>query len=107
MAYMALYKLRLLDEFDDRTDSWTHDDFESRLLALWRGAKRHHASGIIKAAHKEKLWPRAVKRYLLTRYRALGHVSSELERAFAEVVAAMSVQERMEWGLLPAGSPVA
>ena len=107
MAYMALYRLKLLDEFDDRTDVWTYEDFECRLMALWCGAKRHHAKGLIKAAHKERLWPRAVKRYLLTHYRAFGHVSAELERAFAEVVAAMSVQERAQWGLLPAGSSVA
>ncbi|WP_233444391.1 hypothetical protein [Pseudomonas monteilii] len=104
---MALYKLKLLDEFDDRTDLWTFGDFESELMVLWRGAKQHDAEGIIKAAHKERCWPRAVKRYLLTNYRVFGNVSSELQQTFAEVVATMSVQERAEWGLLPAGSSVA
>ncbi|MCI1040815.1 hypothetical protein HWD98_25400, partial [Pseudomonas putida] len=45
--------------------------------------------------------------YLLTNYQVFGIVSSELERAFAEVLVAMNEQERMEWGLLPAGSSLA
>nr|WP_284355964.1 hypothetical protein [Pseudomonas putida] len=104
---MALYKLKLLDEFEDRRDLWTFGDFENRLMDLWRGATRHDAKGIINAAHKERRWPRAVKRYLLTNYRAFGNVSSELQQTFAEVVAMMSEPERVEWGLLPAGSSVA
>jgi len=107
MAHMALYKLKLLDEFEDRTDLWTFGDFESRLMDLWRGATRHDAKGIINAAHKERRWPRAVKRYLLTNYRAFGNVSSEVERTFDEVLAAMSAQERAQWGLLSAGNSVA
>lgn len=107
MAYMALYKLKLLDEFEDRRDLWTFGDFENRLMDLWRGATRHDAIGIINAAHKERRWPRTVKRYLLTNYRVFGNVSSELERTFAEVLATMSVQERAEWGLLPAAGTVA
>ncbi|MDP9520395.1 hypothetical protein Q7K56_04770 [Pseudomonas putida] len=104
---MALYKLKLLDEFEDRADLWTFGDFENRLTELWRGATRHDAKGIINAAHNERRWPRTVKRYLLSNYRAFGNVSSELERTFAEVLAAMSEQERAQWGLLPAGSSVA
>ncbi|MCE7761666.1 hypothetical protein GQL56_03330 [Pseudomonas putida] len=107
MPYMALYKLKLLDEFEDRIDLWTFADFEKRLIELWRGATYHDAKGIINAAHKERRWPRAVKRYLLTNYKVFGNVSSELERAFAEVLVAMNEQERAEWGLLPAGSSVA
>ncbi|MFF7063075.1 hypothetical protein [Pseudomonas sp. NPDC008258] len=107
MPYMALYKLKLLDEFEDRADPWTFGDFENRLAELWRGASRHDAKGIINMAHKEGRWPRAVKRYLLTNYRVFGNVSSELARTFAEVVVMMSEQERAEWGLLPAGSSVA
>ncbi|WEK29153.1 MAG: hypothetical protein P0Y58_19875 [Candidatus Pseudomonas phytovorans] len=103
---MALYKLKLLDEFEDRIDLWTFADFENRLIELWRGATDHDAKGIIIAAHKERRWPRVVKRYLLTNYKVFGNVSSELERTFAQVVTAMSAHERMEWGLLPAGSPV-
>lgn len=107
MPYMALYKLKLLDEFEERIDRWTFADFEKRLIELWRGATYHDAKGIINAAHKERRWPRVVKRYLLTNYKVFGNVSSELERAFAEVLVAMSEQERMEWGLLPAGSSLA
>ncbi|MFJ7004678.1 hypothetical protein [Pseudomonas putida] len=107
MPHMALYKLKLLDEFEDRTDLWSFADFEKRLTELWRGATYHDAKGIINAAHKERRWPRAVKRYLLTNYKVFGNVSSELERTFAEVLAAMSEQERAQWGLLPAGSSLA
>ena len=107
MPHMALYKLKLLDEFEDRTDLWSFADFEKRLTELWRGATYHDAKGIINAAHKERRWPRAVKRYLLTNYKVFGNVSSELERTFVEVLAAMSEQERAQWGLLPAGSSLA
>ncbi|MGO3983210.1 hypothetical protein ABI582_02380 [Pseudomonas sp. SAS7] len=107
MPYLALYKLKLLDEFEDRTDLWSFSDFENRLMSLWRGASRHDAQGIINAAHKEWRWPRTVKRYLLTRYQVFGNVSSELEHTFAEVLAAMSEQERAQWALLPTGSSVA
>lgn len=107
MPHMALYKLKLLDEFEDRTGLWTFGDFENRLMELWRGATRHDAKGIINAAHNERRWTRTVKRYLLTHYRAFGNVSSELQRTFAEVLAAMSEQEQAQWGLLPAGSAVA
>ncbi|MNP03273.1 hypothetical protein D3C76_951530 [compost metagenome] len=107
MPHMALYKLKLLDEFEERIDLWTFADFEKRLIELWRGATYHDAKGIINAAHKERRWPRVVKRYLLSNYKVFGNVSSELERTFAEVLAAMSEQERAEWGLLPAGSSLA
>ncbi|MFV3288954.1 hypothetical protein ACNFBR_09465 [Pseudomonas sp. NY11955] len=107
MPHMALYKLKLLDEFEDRLDLWTFGDFENRLTGLWRGATRHDAKSIINAAHKERRWPKTVKRYLLTHYRAFDNVSLELESTFAEVLAAMSVQERAQWGLLPAGNSVA
>ena len=107
MAHMALYKLKLLDEFEERIDRWTFADFEQRLIGLWRGATYHDAKGIINAAHKERRWPRVVKRYLLTNYKEFGYVSSELQRAFAEVLVAMNEQQRAEWGLLPAGSSLA
>ncbi|WP_087501209.1 hypothetical protein [Pseudomonas sp. SID14000] len=107
MAHIAQYKLKLLDEFEDRRDVWTFGDFENRLMDLWRGATRHDAKGIINAAHKERRWPRTVKRYLLTNYKVFGNVSSELEQTFAEVVVALSAQERAEWGLQPVGSTVA
>src|SRR5690606_14045526 len=107
MPYMALYKLKLLDEFEVRIDRWTFMDFEQRLIGLWRGATYHDAKGIINAAHKERRWPRVVKRYLLTNYKEFGYVSSELQRAFAEVLVAMNEQQRAEWGLLPAGSSLA
>ncbi|WP_336334768.1 hypothetical protein [Pseudomonas putida] len=104
---MALYKLKLLDEFEDRRDLWTFGDFENRLMDLWRAAIRHDAKGIINAAHKERRWPRTVKRYLLSNYQAFGNVGSELEQTFAEVLAAMSAQERAEWGLQSPASTIA
>ena len=101
MPHMALYKLKLLDEFEDRRDPWSFGHFENRLMDLWRGATRHDAKGIINAAHKEGRWPNTVKRYLLTNYKAFGNVSSELEQTFMEVLAAMTSQEKAEWGLHP------
>lgn len=99
MPHMALYKLKLLDEFEDCRDPWSFGHFENRLMDLWRGATRHDAKGIINTAHKEGRWPRTVKRYLLTNYKAFGNVSAELGQTFAEVLVSMTAQEKAEWGL--------
>ena len=107
MAHLALYKLDLLDAFENRRDEWTFIEFEKLLAKVRPSASYQDAKGIIIAAHKDGSWPRTVKRYLLTNYRVFGNVSSELEQTFAEVVAALSAQERAEWGLQPAGSSVA
>lgn len=104
MPHMALYKLKLLDEFEDRRDPWSFGHFENRLMELWRGATRHDAKGIINAAHKEGRWPRTVKRYLLTNYKAFGNVSGELDQTFGEVLASMTAQEKAEWGLQASSS---
>jgi len=97
MAHLALYKLDLLDEFERRTDSWNFGDFERRLAELWPRANYQDAKGIINAAHKEGRWPNTVKRYLLTNYQVHGNVSSEFNHTFADVVAAMSEQEKHDW----------
>ncbi|MDZ3991350.1 hypothetical protein [Pseudomonas sp. Teo4] len=99
MAHMALYKLNLLDQFENRRDAWTFADFEKSLVDAWRGVVRQDAKSIINAAHQEKKWPKTVKRYLLTNYKAFGNVSSEFDKTFADVVASMSPQERATWGL--------
>lgn len=85
MPHMALYKLKLLDEFEARLEGWTSDDFENRLMDLWRGATRQDARSLINAAHREGRWPNTVRQYLHTRVRAAGHVDAELEAAFADL----------------------
>ncbi|MFK0310933.1 hypothetical protein ACIQUF_06755 [Pseudomonas sp. NPDC090233] len=99
MAHLAQYKVQLLEEFERRTDSWSFGDFEQRLSELWPKSSYHDAKGIINAAHNEGQWPKTVKRYLLTNYQVHGNVSSEFNDTFADVVAAMSDQERREWGV--------
>lgn len=99
MAHLALYKLNLLDRFEDRRDYWNFADFEECLLKAWRGTIREDAVGLIHIAHKERCWPKTVKRYLLTHYKAFGKVSAELHQVFAEVVAFMSAKERAHWGI--------
>ena len=58
MPHMALYKLKLLDEFEDRRDLWSFGHFENRLMDLWRGATRHDAKGIISRVRRWALWLR-------------------------------------------------
>ncbi len=99
MAHLALYKLKLLDHFEDRRDAWTFADFESSLLKAWRRATRDDAKAIIHAAHKEGCWPKTVKRYVLTHYQVFGNVSAQLSATFADVVASISSQERAQWRL--------
>lgn len=99
MAYLALYKLELLDEFENRRDDWTFADFERRLTEKKTPANYQDAKAIIIAAHKEGNWPKAVKRYMLTNQHVHKHVSSEFNEVFTEVVAMLSEKEKQIWGL--------
>lgn len=97
MPHMALYKLKLLDEFEVRTDGWSFDDFQNRLMDIWRGATRQDAACIINAAHREGRWPRTVRHYLLSRIKVAGHVEPELEATFIELSGSLTGQERAQW----------
>ena len=99
MAHLALYKLELLDEFENRPDAWTFADFERRLSQLRPTTNYQDAKGIINAAHKEGGWPKTVKQYLLTNYKVHGNVSSEFNDTFADVVAAMTDKDKQAWGV--------
>lgn len=96
---MANYKERLMDEFESRDDEWSFADFERRLGEVRRGASYHDAKTIINDAHDSGRWPRAVKRYLLTNYRAHGNVSSELVGAIRQVLESMDDDEKESWGV--------
>ncbi|MDF3197036.1 hypothetical protein [Pseudomonas sp. 1928-m] len=99
MPAMAQYKIKLLNEFECRSDEWSFADFENRLRELRNGASYHDAKGIINGAHREGKWPNTVKRYLATNFKAHGNVSSEFNETFSQVLASMSSSERQSWGI--------
>ncbi|QXI36276.1 hypothetical protein [Pseudomonas xantholysinigenes] len=97
MPDLALYKVKLLDEFEAREDEWTFGHFERRLTEVKPAAYYQDAKGIIIAAHKAGNWPKTVKRYLLTNFQAFGNVSSEFNEIFDQVLASLTPQERAYW----------
>lgn len=97
MPDLALYKLKLLNEFEAREDEWTFGDFERRLAQVKPATNYQEAKGIINAAHRQGRWPNTVKRYLLTNFKVFGNVSCEFNETFAEVLAALTPQERDYW----------
>ncbi|MGG5289484.1 hypothetical protein [Pseudomonas shirazensis] len=99
MATMAQYKVRLLNEFEARTDDWSFGQFEHRLTEVKVDTYYQDAKGIIIDAHKAGKWPKTVKRYLLTNYKAFGNVSSEFNDTFDQVLAGMTPDEKALWGL--------
>ncbi len=101
MPKMAQYKIKLLDEFENRADEWGFGDFERRLQELRKDASYHDAKGIINDAHHQGSWPNVVKRYLSTNFKAFGNVSSELGATFSQVVSTMTSEEKKALGLKP------
>ncbi len=99
MAHIALYKLKLLDEFEGRHDDWTYVDFERRLAEVRPTAQGQDATAIIVTAHKDGAWPLAVKRFMLTCHQVQGGLSGELSEVFGEVVVGMNPLERSAWGV--------
>ena len=60
MPELALYKVKLLDEFEARGDEWTCGHFERRLTEVKPAAYYQDAKGIIIAAYKAGNWPNTV-----------------------------------------------
>ena len=96
---IAKYKEKLLNEFEQRTDDWSFGTFEKRSNELKPGTNYQHVKGIIIEAHKLGLWPKTVKRYLLTNYKCLGNVSSEYSSIFSEIYSSLSEKEKEYWGI--------
>ncbi|MDF0732095.1 hypothetical protein P0Y43_15370 [Pseudomonas entomophila] len=99
MPDMALYKVKLLDEFEAREDQWTFAQFDRRLSEVKPAANYQDAKGILNAAYQAGSWPNTVKRYLLTNFKVFGNVSGELQAIFDQVVATLTPQERQHWQL--------
>lgn len=99
MPELALYKVKLLDEFEARSDDWSYGHFERRLSEVKPTANYQDAKGIIIAAHRANGWPNTVKRYLLSNYKAHGNVSSEMTETFMQVLASLQPHELQAWQL--------
>ncbi|MDH0648724.1 hypothetical protein N5D48_18265 [Pseudomonas sp. GD03858] len=105
MPELALYKVKLLDEFEARDDDWIFTHFERRLTQVKPAANYQDAKGIIVAAHLANNWPNTVKRYLLSNYKVHGNVSGELSETFRQVLASLTPQELRDWQLPQARHP--
>jgi hypothetical protein len=99
MPDMALYKIKLLNEFEGRFDVWGFSDFEKRLKQLRSTSSYQDAKSIINLAHREGKWPNTVKQYLVTNFKAHGNVSSEFSDTFRQVIASMSDAEKKSLGI--------
>lgn len=99
MPGMALYKIKLLNEFEGRFDAWGFSDFEKRLKELRSTSSYQDAKSIINLAHREEKWPNTVKQYLVTNFKAHGNVSSEFSDTFRQVIASMSDAEKKSLGI--------
>ncbi|QXH44951.1 hypothetical protein KSS93_18950 [Pseudomonas xanthosomatis] len=99
MPELALYKVRLLNEFEAREDDWTFGDFERRLTQVKPAANYQDAKGIINAGHRDGRWPKTVKRYLLSNFKVFGNVSVEFSETFSHVMDSLTPQERVQWQL--------
>jgi len=97
MPKIAQYKENLLNEFEQRTDEWSFGEFERRLGAVRAGANYQDAKGIISNAYDSGKWPKTVKRYILTNYKAFGNVSSELNDVLNGVWNQLTDKEKEFW----------
>lgn len=99
---LAKYAVKLLNEFESKAEDWGFSDFERRLTQLKPGGKGnyHDAKGVINQAHRKGQWPKTVKRYLCTNFRAHGNVSGDFNDTFSEVLSTMSDTEKQDFGIL-------
>lgn len=99
---LAQYAVKLLNEFESKTEDWGFSDFERRLTELKPGGKGcyHDAKGVINQAHRKGQWPKTVKRYLCTNFRAHGNVSGDFNDTFSEVLSTMNDTEKQGFGIL-------
>ncbi|PSV57336.1 hypothetical protein [Photobacterium sp. GB-3] len=96
---LANYRKDLLNEFEQRTDDWHFTDFEQRSSQLKPGTNYQDAKVTIIKAHQLGLWPKTVKRYLLTNYKAFGNVSCEHSSIFSSIYSSLSEDEKKNWGV--------
>jgi len=100
MAKLAQYKSKLLQEFENRTDDWTFGDFEIRLAELRPKSNYQDAKVVILDGHKSGLYPKTIKKYLVTNYSAFGNVSSEFNSVWNDVYTLLSTTEKESLGLV-------
>jgi len=75
MAEMAKYKIKILDEFEARTDNWNFGDFENRLREIKKDAYYQDAKGIITEAYKKGKWSKTVYQYAVSNFISFGNSS--------------------------------
>lgn len=90
---LAEYKIRLLNEFEAKTDDWTFFDFENRLRELRPGTSYHDAKSIITNAHKEGCWPKTVKKYIISNRKIMGNWID----IAGSIMRSLSKEEQEEW----------
>jgi len=93
MATMAQYKIKILDEFENRTDDWTFGDFENRLREIKKDTYYQDAKGIITEAYKNGGWNKTVYKYAVSNFVCFGNSSLSF---FNEFFLALPKQEQEE-----------
>ena len=101
MSKLSQTKKTVLDHFESRTDDWTVGDFD-RALEKAMGSRYGNyqtAKHTIKSAAKEGLWPKTVKRYVLTNFAVFKTSPGELTSICTQLLDSMDEAEKQKWGI--------
>ncbi|WP_422473667.1 hypothetical protein [Endozoicomonas sp. ALB032] len=101
MSKLSQTKRCVLDQFESRTDDWTFGAFEQALKKATGNSYGNYQTAklTINSAAKEGLWPKTVKRYVLTNFAALGSSPAELTSICTQYLTSMDKAEKQRWGI--------
>lgn len=99
MSKISKTKIEVLNQFESRTDEWTYGAFEKALEQAMgaRYVNYQSAKMAIVEADSEGRWPNAVKRYVLSNYRAFGNSPVELIPIATRLLAGLTEKEKDYW----------
>lgn len=82
MSVFSDYEENLLNEFEQRNDAWSYEDFEQQLKLVKPEIDSQAIKALISKAHQLGRWPKTVKRYVLTNYQLHRNISCEINNVF-------------------------
>ncbi|WP_108227306.1 MULTISPECIES: hypothetical protein [unclassified Pseudomonas] len=96
MSKLSQTKIKVLNQFEIRTDDWRTGDFENALSQAMGPNYGNYqtAKSTIVEADKEGKWPNTVKKYVLSNYRAFGNAPMEFQDIVNRLFSSMSIEER-------------
>jgi hypothetical protein len=103
MSKLSQTKMKVLDEFEVRTDEWSFGIFERSLEKAMgsRYGNYQTAKTTIAEADREGRWPITVKRYVLSNYRTFGTSPGELSDICRRIWSTLTEQEKAYWAPKP------